>query len=193
MSLPWPPPQSIISGVGSRCSSGEVHMRILLVQPAAFEPGRLGLENSLWLSEPVALTSLAAMVPEHEVRILDMRLERDVELNRALLEFQPQLVGTTSMTTDCYQAKAVLAIAKGTLGDACFTIVGGQHPTLSPEAFEEDVVDAVCVGEGEDTFKDLVGHLAAGGSPRELHAIPGLRFRDARGAYHTTIKRPQTR
>jgi hypothetical protein len=51
-------------------------MKILLVPPAAFEPGRLGLENSLWLSEPVALTSVAAMVPEHDVKILDMRLER---------------------------------------------------------------------------------------------------------------------
>src|SRR5207253_8679159 len=51
-------------------------MKILLVQPAPFEPGRLGLENIIWLSEPVALTSLAAMVsPKHEVRILDMRLE----------------------------------------------------------------------------------------------------------------------
>jgi radical SAM superfamily enzyme YgiQ (UPF0313 family) len=168
-------------------------MRILLVQPAAFEPGRLGLENSLWLSEPVALTSLAAMVAEHEVRILDMRLEQDVELNRVLLEFRPQIVGATSMTTDCYQAKAVLAIAKGTLGPECFTLVGGHHPTLSPEAFEEDVVDALCLGEGEDTFKELVAHLADGGSRNELHGIAGLRFRDAAGSYHTTPKRPQSR
>ena len=51
-------------------------MRILLVQSAPFENGRLGLENALWLSEPAALTSIAAMVQdEHEVKILDMRLE----------------------------------------------------------------------------------------------------------------------
>jgi radical SAM superfamily enzyme YgiQ (UPF0313 family) len=168
-------------------------MRILLVQPAAFEPGRLGLENCLWMSEPVALTSLAAMVPEHEVRILDMRLEPDAELNRVLLEFKPDLVGTTSMTTDCYQAKAVLAIAKGTVGPGCFTIVGGHHPTLSPEAFEEDVVDALCLGEGEDTFKELVEHLAAGRSRHELQGIDGLRFRGADGGFHTTPKRGQSR
>src|SRR5436190_22405462 len=108
-------------------------MRILLVQPATFEPGRLGLENSLWLSEPVAFTSLAAMVPEHEVRILDLRLEPDTELNRMLLEFRPHIVGTSSMTTDCCQAEAVLQVAKSTLGDECFTIVGGHHLTLAPE------------------------------------------------------------
>jgi hypothetical protein len=87
-------------------------VKILLVQPSPFEPGRLGLENVLWLSEPVALTSLAAMVPEHEVRILDMRLEPEHVLNQVLLEFRPDLVGTTAMTTDCYQSKAVLAIAR---------------------------------------------------------------------------------
>jgi hopanoid C-3 methylase len=168
-------------------------MRILLVQPATFEPGRLGLENSLWLSEPVALTSLAAMLPEHEVRLLDMRLEKDTELNRVLLEFRPDLVATTSMTTDCYQARAVLANAKGTLGDRCFTIVGGHHPTLSPDAFEDEVVDALAIGEGEDTFKELVAHLEKGGSRRELHEIPGLRFREASGRWWTTPKRHQIR
>ena len=51
-------------------------MRILLVMPTPFENGRLGLENVVWLSEPVALTSVAAAVSqEHEVRVLDMRLE----------------------------------------------------------------------------------------------------------------------
>ena len=75
-------------------------MKILLVQPAPFEPGRLGLENVVWFPEPVALTQLAAMLPDHEVRILDMRLEEDVVLNSTLMEFEPDLVGTTSMTTD---------------------------------------------------------------------------------------------
>lgn len=168
-------------------------MRILLVQPAPFEPGRLGLENVIWMSEPVALAQLAAMVPEHEVRILDMRLEPDLELNRVLLEFEPDLVGTTSMTTDCYQAKAILETAKGTLGERCFTIVGGHHPTLMPEAFEEDCVDAICLGEGEETFAELVAHVAAAGSRNELHAIAGLRFRGGDGAWVTTAKRHQNR
>lgn len=167
-------------------------LKILLVQPAPFEPGRIGLENVIWLSEPVALTSIAAAVtPEHEVKILDMRLEEDTELNRTMLEFRPDVVGTTSMTTDCYQAKAVLEMAKATLGDQVFTIVGGHHPTLSPQDFEDDAVDALCLGEGEETFSELIAHLAAGRSPFELFAINGLRFRDAFGDYVNTAKRSQ--
>jgi radical SAM superfamily enzyme YgiQ (UPF0313 family) len=161
--------------------------------PAPFEPGRIGLENAAWLSEPVALTSLAAMVPEHEVRILDMRLEDDAAYARTLAEFQPQLVGTTSMTTDCYQAKALLHCAKSTLGDDVFTIVGGHHPTLAPWDFEHACVDALCLGEGEQTFVELVEHLAGGGDRRALGHIDGLRYRDASDAWATTSKRAQTR
>jgi hopanoid C-3 methylase len=171
----------------------EVRVKILLVQPAPFEPGRLGLENIIWLSEPVALAQLAAMVPEHEVRILDMRLEPDTELNRVLLDFQPDLVGTTAMTTDCYQAKAVLLLAKSTLGEKVFTIIGGHHCTLCPQEYEDAAVDAVCIGEGEDTFAELIAHLAAGGAPNDLGRIKGLRFRSESGAFLTTPKRPQVR
>jgi radical SAM superfamily enzyme YgiQ (UPF0313 family) len=184
-------------------------MKILLVQPAPFEPGRLGLENACWLSEPVALTSLAAMVPEHECRILDMRLEKDGAFNRMLLEFRPDIVATTSMTTDCYQAKALLQCAKGTLGDdKVFTMVGGHHPTLAPHDFEEDCIDALVLGEGEDTFRETVAYLAArtgatsshaattheAGSapPRTLHDVAGLRFRDG-DRWVTTAKRAQSR
>lgn len=166
-------------------------MKILLVQPAPFEPGRLGLENIIWLSEPVALTSLAAIVPEHELRILDMRLEVDLAYNQVLLEFRPDLVGVTSMTTDCYQARALLEIAKGTLGRQCVTVVGGHHPTLQPESFEDPCVDVMCIGEGEDTFRELVTHLAAGGSPNQLSAIAGLRYRDESGQWISTAKRSQ--
>jgi radical SAM superfamily enzyme YgiQ (UPF0313 family) len=168
-------------------------MKILLVQPAPFEPGRLGLENIIWLSEPVALTSLAAVVPEHELRILDMRLEVDLAYNQLLLEFRPDLVGVTSMTTDCYQAKALLEIAKGTLGRGCVTVVGGHHPTLQPESFEDPCVDVMCIGEGEDTFRELVAHLAGGGSPNQLGEIAGLRYRDEADRWVNTAKRSQIR
>ena len=167
-------------------------MRILLVQPAPFEPGRLGLENVTWLSEPVGLTALAAMVPEHEVRLLDLRLEPDVVYNQTLLEFRPDLVGTTAMTTDCYQAQALLAIAKRTLGDGVFTLAGGHHPTMASELYEDESVDAICLGEGEETFQQLVAHLAAGKDRTDLGRIAGLKYKTARG-YEQTPKRSQNR
>lgn len=73
--------------------------------PTPFENGRLGIENVVWLSEPVALTSIgAAVMDEHEVHVLDLRLEDEDALVRTLASFRPDIVGTTSMTTDAFQA-----------------------------------------------------------------------------------------
>lgn len=169
-------------------------MRILFVQPAPFEPGRLGLENAIWLSEPAAFTSLAAMVPEHQCEILDLRLEPDMNLNKKLLSFRPDIVAVSCMTTDSYQAMAILQCAKNTLGtDKVFGIVGGHHPTLAPYDFHHPaIIDAICLGEGEETFKELCDHLAAGGDKHKLNDINGLCFFDGR-EFVTTTKRAQAR
>jgi radical SAM superfamily enzyme YgiQ (UPF0313 family) len=131
-------------------------MRILLIQPAPFEDARLGLENTFWLSEPVGLTSIGTMVKDaHEVRILDMRLEKPATLPEVLNSFQPHIVGTTAMTTDAYQAKAVMMLARQLLPN-CLTVMGGHHATFMPEFYDEEYVDVVCQGEGELTFEDMV-------------------------------------
>jgi radical SAM superfamily enzyme YgiQ (UPF0313 family) len=51
------------------------------------------------------------------------------------------------------------------LGDACSTIVGGHHPTLSPGA-STAMLSTPSIGEGEDTFRELVDHLSRGGGPQ---------------------------
>ena len=63
---------------------------MLLVQPAPFENGRIGLENSLWFTEPVALTSIAAEVPEdHKVKIFNLRLKKADELPKTVESPKP--------------------------------------------------------------------------------------------------------
>ena len=164
-------------------------MRILLVQPAPFEDNRLGLENTFWLSEPVGLTSIGTMVQdEHEVRILDMRLEEPAKLPETLRNFKPDLVGTTAMTTDAYQAKAVMMLAKQIL-PSCLTVMGGHHATFMPEFYDEAYVDVVVQGEGELTFQDLVdtwsGALAVEAEPstQVLATLQGARVHMPDGAW----------
>jgi radical SAM superfamily enzyme YgiQ (UPF0313 family) len=164
-------------------------MRILLVMPTPFESGRLGLENVVWLSEPVALTSIGAMVSDrHEVRILDMRLEPEHALAAALRDFAPDLVGTTSMTTDAYQAQAVLRMTRAIRPDA-LTVIGGHHPTLSPDEFDTPYIDVIVQGEGEHTFGELVERLASGS--RDLTGIAGTLWRDAEGVRRVEARRSQ--
>src|SRR5688500_12454517 len=186
-------------------------MRILLVQPSPFEEGRLGLENIMWLSEPVALTAVAASVPNHDVEIVDLRLEPENTLAHVLRRFRPDVVGTTSMTTDAYQAKAVLRMAKTMLPD-CLTLVGGHHPTLSPYEFHEPFIDVIVKGEGELTFGEIIaahGEVVRSDPRTELTEeravrvldrtrerlakIDGIRFQTSGGEWMETPKREQQR
>lgn len=169
-------------------------MRVLLVMPTPFENGRLGLENVVWLSEPVALTAVGTAIQDrHDVRVMDLRLEDEDALVKMLSSWQPDVVGTTSMTTDAYQAKAVLRTAKNVCPDA-LTIVGGHHPTLSPEEFDLDYVDVIVQGEGEKTLVELMARWEAQKpkNDRTFEGVRGTRYRDANGARRVNGKRDQT-
>jgi hopanoid C-3 methylase len=166
-------------------------MRVLLVMPTPFENGRLGLENVVWLSEPVALTAVGtAIADQHEVRVLDLRLEEEDALVKTIAAFQPDVVGTTSMTTDAYQAKAVLRVAKSVRPEA-LTIVGGHHATLCPDEFDHPFVDVIVQGEGEITLRELMARLSETGT-RSFEGIQGLRWRDESGVRRVNGKRQQT-
>ena len=168
-------------------------MRILLVMPAPFERGRLGLENVVWLSEPVALTSVAGAVSQdHAVQILDMRLEPEEALAKAINQFKPDVVGTTSMTTDAYQAKAILRTAREMIPSA-LTVIGGHHPTLSPHEFDQDYVDVIVQGEGERTFQELVAawETKRNTNQRSFPKIAGIRYRDGNKRVSTSKRNQQ--
>jgi len=162
--------------------------------PSPFESGRLGLENVMWLSEPVALTSVASAINDrHEVRVVDLRLEGDGALVRELREFEPHVVGTTSMTTDAYQAKAVLRTARQVLPRA-LTIIGGHHPTLAPSEFDEPYVDVIVQGEGELTLREIMDRwtVQEADGDRDFQGVDGTRYRGADGQLVVNPKRQQT-
>jgi len=169
-------------------------LRILLVMPTPFENGRLGFENVIWLSEPVGLTAVGtAVADDHEVKVLDLRLEDEDCLQKTIASFKPDLVGTTSMTTDAYQAKAVLRVARAMRPEA-LTVIGGHHPTLCPEEFEEPFVDVIVQGEGELTFVELVARWDAQrkANDRTFEGVEGTRYVDASGQRRANAKRQQT-
>jgi radical SAM superfamily enzyme YgiQ (UPF0313 family) len=169
-------------------------MRVLLVMPTPFENGRLGLENVVWLSEPVALTSVGTAIQDrHEVRVLDLRLEDEDALVRMLSSWKPDVVGTTSMTTDAYQAKAVLRTARNVCPEA-LTLVGGHHPTLCPDEFDFDYVDVIVQGEGEHTLCEIMERWTKqkAGGDRTFEGVKGTRWRDTTGVRRVNPKREQT-
>lgn len=132
-------------------------MRILLVNPA---PGALtiGLKR-LAKMEPLALEILAAALPGHDVRIVDMELERDLE--GTLRRFRPELVGASAQVVQTYGALRALALAKRH-DPSTITLVGGHHASLWPRDFRAPFVDAVVIGEGVAPLREIVGRAREG-------------------------------
>jgi radical SAM superfamily enzyme YgiQ (UPF0313 family) len=152
-------------------------MNILLLQPAKAASTIGGDDISVF--EPLALEYLAAgLMPDHAVRIVDLRLDPDID--RALASFGPHVVGVTGYTVHVNQIKAICEKAKAR-DPAVLTVVGGHHATVWPHDFATPFVDLVVRGEGIGPFREIVSRLEKGqgyegiaGVCRKIHGALAL-------------------
>ncbi len=161
-------------------------MRVLLVQPPS---GRLtmGLKHVSKV-EPLALEILGAAVPDHDVEILDMEI--DLDLDGALARFQPHIVGTTAQAVHTYSARRVLRTAKD-FDPTTLTLLGGHHPTLCPEEFCAPYIDVIVLGEGVPAFQAIVELWGKG--RHDFAGIEGLALqRDGELRFTATRPIPKT-
>lgn len=126
-------------------------MRILLIQPPRWNPA---ISVAIDEQEPLGLETIAGMVPEQEIKLLDMRFDED-KLREELETFKPGIVGITGVACEYYKVCKVLQEVKNYSRDI-LTVVGGAHATLLPTDYQGDFVDVIVIGEGELTFKELV-------------------------------------
>jgi len=129
------------------------------------------------LPEPLHLEMVAATVPDHDIRILDMRL--DDNLDAALRKFWPEMVAVTALTPEVHAAQDVLKQVKA-FSEEIFTVVGGHHASLLPEDFHIPQVDCIAIGEAELMFADLVQSVA---DRRGLSDVPNIVWRDRDGQF----------
>lgn len=120
--------------------------------------------------EPLELEYVAAGIPDHQVEIFDMILEKD--LCGKLRSFQPDIVGTSAYITGVNEVKAICREAK-TYNPQILTIVGGVHATLNPGDFHDPHIDVIAMGEGVNLIGRLLDKYGRGES---LATIPGLAF-----------------
>jgi radical SAM superfamily enzyme YgiQ (UPF0313 family) len=143
--------------------------------------------DQVYLFEPLALEYLGAglKLDGHHVRLVDCRIEPDYE--RALQEFRPDVVGLTGFTCHLNILHALARRIKELFSE-CRVVVGGHHATMVPEDFNIPEIDAVVIGEGVFTLREL---LAAWGSSAPLDRIPGLAIPGPDGLAFTP-ERPYT-
>jgi hopanoid C-3 methylase len=149
-------------------------MKILLIKPP--------LNRNLLVpnhDEPLELEYLAAAAAGHDVRILDMRI--DANLDRALSQFRPSFVGITAYTCDYNNALSILQEVKK-FDRNIQTGVGGHHATVLPADFALPSVDVIFLGPADDSFKEYIGLMDAGRSVEGVNNIALVRD----GAPHFT-------
>ncbi len=165
-------------------------MRVLLIQPPF----------SIFKAEPrvchpsLGLAYLAAILKkEHDVLVIDALasgyeniVSIDSEFIRYGLSFEdikekiagftPDVVGISCLFSA--QAEGALKVAKAVkeLNPATKTVIGGAHPSSTPESVLADSnVDYVIIGEGEKTFRALLQEGV------ELGSLDGIAYKKDQG------------
>ena len=159
-------------------------MRVTLVQPP--QGTRFGFTRIL-LIEPLGLECVggALKLHEHEVHLVDLRLDNARALGNHLGTFRPGGVGIScGFTTDVYSTLHTARRVRELLPQATI-FVGGHHASLIPGdfLFPGSPVDCVVVGEGEWTGLELVDALERGDDPGQVPGVATLENL-ARGVGH---------
>jgi len=154
-------------------------MRLLLVQPP--QGTRFGFTRIL-LVEPLGLECLggALALHDHEVTLLDLRLDGPSALRSALTTRPPGAVGIScGFTTDVYSTLWTARAVRDAAPDMP-VIVGGHHASLVPGdfLFDGSPVDAVVIGEGEWTMLELADALERGDDPASVPGVLTLENRE---------------
>ena len=90
-------------------------------------------------------------------------------------------VGITSMTGEQIRRGKIFSSLVRKIDPKIPIVWGGAHPSLLPEmTIEDDKVDIVCIGEGDESFPILVSELKKNGTG-DLSKVPGIIYRDKDG------------
>jgi radical SAM superfamily enzyme YgiQ (UPF0313 family) len=157
-------------------------MRVLLVEPPV-SPYDVPT-TILTMPPPHHLEILAgALISHHDVRIVDLRIDSDI--NSELFDFKPEMVGCSCVAANSNIAKQVLKHVKD-FNPEIVTVLGGHHPSLMPDDCDDDSVDVVVIGEGEQTLTELAAKCENNGN---LEDIKGIAYRDKAGNFKINPRR----
>lgn len=132
------------------------------------------------LEPPLGICYLAGMLkdmPGARVFLKDYEVSRFSadELKGHLDENKIEVVGVSFRTASYRSAKEFIRVVKEA-DKNIFVVCGGHHATAFPkETIVDTGCDAVCIGEGEYTFKELAENLMS--KKNDLSMIAGLAYK----------------
>lgn len=109
---------------------------------------------------PIGLCAIAAVARKqgHEVKLCE---SNSCNPFNVIAQLKPDIIACSSSTGEAkHYFRLNKEIKKNFPG--VFTIMGGPHPTFYPEMIQDDNFDAICIGEGEGAFLDLLQAIEYG-------------------------------
>lgn len=124
-------------------------------------------------TEPMGVMLLSALAKrEGHQTFLYILLQGN--LREALEKIKPDIVAYSAMTGDHPYFLEANKIVKN-YDKSIFTIMGGKHPTFFPEILHASDLDAICIGEGDDAWPELLNVLENKG---DINNIPNIMTRE---------------
>jgi anaerobic magnesium-protoporphyrin IX monomethyl ester cyclase len=165
-------------------------LKILLINPHYWTGGRIPLGYMKIASIPLGLGYIAAYLDEagFSARILDMDMLNlhPGDLNKRLAQFQPDIVGITSFSSN-YKNAVDVAKAVKSYDPGIKIVMGGVHATFTHEKILKSVpeVDIVVRYEGEHALTEIAESLEGGRIPTD---VLGISYRDGSRIVSTPLR-----
>lgn len=157
-------------------------MRILL----AYKSHAAGAADPYTSLLPVGLGYINACLRKKgfQSRIANLSGSGWKKAETLLIREKADILGVSQFTHNRLESLMLARLAKK-LNPGCFVVFGGPHATHRATEIldQERAVDAVILGEGEETFLELAGSLAAKEDPIDM--VRGIAFRGGNGVVRT--------
>ena len=121
----------------------------------------LFVTHDLGFADPLAIGYLSAIAKELGHQTFFSSLDTS-DFLEAVEKIEPDVIGY-SVNVIGFE-KTVEANRKAAEAHNFVSIMGGPHPTFSPETFQESGMDAFCIGEGEHALRDFLIKVERGDS-----------------------------
>ncbi len=159
-------------------------MKVLLINPPR-ENEIIGnnpsiIEEERGYNPPLGLLYVAGYLEKntnHNITVIDSQVEKlnyNV-LSSRISSIEPDVIGLTAMTMTLIDVIKTIQVIKK-LNNSIKIVLGGPHVHLFPEeTINLEDVDYLVLGEGEETFKDLLDSID---DKTRLINTPGIVFKD---------------
>ncbi|MDD5130452.1 MAG: radical SAM protein [Candidatus Omnitrophica bacterium] len=103
---------------------------------------------------PIGLCAISAVARGrgHQVYLCETN---SADPFKSIARIKPDMLVYSSSTGEAKHYSRLNSAIKQSFPDI-FTVMGGPHPTFYPEMIQDNSFDAVCVGEGDGAFADLL-------------------------------------